>query len=399
MQILSQLGLMFRATVLNQLGAKVRLASSHYSPSRFSAALIGIDNREQQLANLFSQGRLSVDQLSHKASRLASQDVLLNTRLQPESDCDGAVARQPVATAAAFRSVLVRAYFAAAEAKKEQLGALLAPDMVRARARCMLADAFWKGHIISSRELQAQVRQQAHLEAVDSACPLDQMKQVERRAASEILHFVAKQVPIHGDPETHALAAQLARAVRRLAVQAQGPETCANGAAVVGRHVQDEVVPPSWTRIALAFWEQAWPNFAEFQAAFIEARDQAIDPAGGDPHPAETRCHLTFKLIEYIRSHEQGLPHSGWQAVPSVLDAFAGKLERDAVDGVLVERGLPAPSPTPERWISSQQQELDSGYATPVAPAQGTRAALLDHDPNDSDHWSDGESDAGSVLI
>ena len=109
MQILSQLGLMFRANMLRQLSAKVELASTHYSPSRFTAALTGINNQEQQLAERFSRGHLSLEKLQRQATRLASHEVILNARLTPEADKDVSPARQPVQTATAFRSVLLRA--------------------------------------------------------------------------------------------------------------------------------------------------------------------------------------------------------------------------------------------------------------------------------------------------
>ncbi|WP_312684509.1 hypothetical protein [Stenotrophomonas chelatiphaga] len=292
MQILSQLGLMFRATVLNQLAAKVRLASSHYSPSRFSAALTGIDNREQQLANRFSQGRLSVDQLYHQARRLADQDVLLNTRLDPESDCDGAVARQPVATASAFRSVLVRAYCAAADAKKQELVALLEPAMVRTRARCMLADAAWKGHITCSTELLAQVHRQAHLEAVDAACPLDQMDQVERRAARDILSFIASQQPDGPDEALQPVRTLLQDLYTRLplATSAPAPDPALQ-------------IPPSWLRLANGVWGDLWPwpTYEHFRAEVAAAVEDVMDLNVRGLAQGDQRCQRTFELLEYIR--------------------------------------------------------------------------------------------------
>ncbi|ROQ39195.1 hypothetical protein EDF77_3018 [Stenotrophomonas maltophilia] len=290
MQILSQLGLMFRATVLNQLAAKVRLASSHYSPSRFSAALTGIDNREQQLADRFSQGRLSVGQLYHQARRLADQDVLLNTRLGPESDCDGAVARQPVATASAFRSVLVRAYCAAADSKKQELGALLAPAMVRTRARCMLADAVWKGHITGSTELLAQVRRQAHLEAVDAACPLDQMDQVERRAARDILSFIASQQPDGPVEAWQPVRTLLQDLSTGLPLATSAPDPALQ-------------IPPSWLRLANGVWGAPWPwpTYEHFRAEVAAAVEDVVDPSVRGLAQGDQRCQRTFELLEYIR--------------------------------------------------------------------------------------------------
>lgn len=333
MQILNQLGLMFRATVLNQLTAKVRLASAHYSPSRFSAALTGIGNQEQQLANRFSQGRLSVDQLYRQASRLASQDVLLNTRLRPDSDCREAVARQPVATASAFRSVLVRAYCTATEEKKQALGVLLAPAMVRARARCMLADAVWLGHITRSDDLLAQVRQLAHLEAVDSACPLDQMEQLERRAGREILHSVAEQQPGGPDEAWHAVRLMLGSAASAL-LPAE-PDTV-------------RPVPPSWTQLAAhARSGSGVPdNFEVFRDTMGGAVDDALALREPDVEPAEQVCQCTFELLEYIRQQVKQhalIPRSsGDPAAGLRWEAHADRLEREAVDRLLLYRARTA---------------------------------------------------------
>ncbi|WP_372487467.1 hypothetical protein [Stenotrophomonas lacuserhaii] len=329
MQILNQLGLMFRATVLNQLAAKVRLASAHYSPSRFSAALTGIGNREQQLANRFSQGRLSVGQLYRQASRLASQDVLLNTRLRPDSDCHEAVARQPVATASAFRSVLVRAYCAATEDRKQALGALLAPAMVRARARCMLADAVWLGHITRSDDLLAQVRRLAHLEAVDSACPLDQMVQLERRAAREILHFVAEQQPDGPDEAWHAVRRMLGSAASAL-LPAE-PDSV-------------RPVPTSWTQLAAhARSGSGVPHsFEVFRDTMECAVVDALALREPDVEPAEQVCQCTFELLEYIRQQVNQhalIPRScNDHALPSLWEEHAVRLERQAVDRLLLYR-------------------------------------------------------------
>jgi hypothetical protein len=62
MHIVSQLGLMFRASVLNQLSAKVRLVRKEYSDARLTAALRSINNRETRLADRVRLGRMTLDQ-------------------------------------------------------------------------------------------------------------------------------------------------------------------------------------------------------------------------------------------------------------------------------------------------------------------------------------------------
>jgi hypothetical protein len=197
MQIVAQLGLMFRATVLNQLAAKVQLARSHYSPARFTAALTGINNREDQLAARFGQGRLSVGKLQQQARELARQDVLLY-------EVDTQAESRPMELASAFHRVLVRTHLHADRlldpTVKHQLQELLDPDHVRNQARHMLAQAFWAGYLSDPLELSRQVMKQAHYEAIAAEGSQADRDRVEARAAQEILSFVTEQQPDGIDP-------------------------------------------------------------------------------------------------------------------------------------------------------------------------------------------------------
>jgi len=314
MQILSQLGLMFRANMLRQLSAKVELASSHYSPSRFTAALTGINNQEQQLAERFSRGHLSLEKLQRQATRLASHDVILNARLTPEADKDVSPARQPVQTATAFRSVLVRAYCLSNGATREKVGTLLAPDTVRARARTMLAEAVWNGHLVTVDDLAAQVRLQAHHEAVDAGCAPDQLPCIETNAMQQILAFI-------GASHRHAAASEAAPYVHQLLQ-----------ATVDALRLRSET--PSWERIADAFWRPgaAPPAYAAFSAAVAAAVDAALPPDPADSTLPEQRCRRTFELLQYIRHHAPPASQPGVAEARKLFERHAYRLEGEAVD-------------------------------------------------------------------
>lgn len=325
MQILSQLGLMFRANMLRQLSAKVELARTHYSPSRFTAALTGINNQEQQLAERFSRGHLSLEKLQRQATRLASHEVILNARLTPEADKDVSPARQPVQTATAFRSVLLRAYCLSNGAAREKVGTLLAPDTVRARARTMLADAVWNGHLVTVDELAAQVRLQAHHEALDVGCAPDQLARLERDAMRQILAFVGASHRHAAASEASPYVQQLLRAtVDALRLRSETPPPS-------GSDVQ---VPPSWNRITDAFWRPgaAPPAYTAFSAAVAAAVDDALPPGPADATLPEQRCRRTFELLQYIRHHAPSASRPGVAEARELLERHAHRLEGEAVD-------------------------------------------------------------------
>ncbi|MDR6095820.1 hypothetical protein [Stenotrophomonas sp. SORGH_AS_0321] len=325
MQILSQLGLMFRANMLRQLSAKVELARTHYSPSRFTAALIGINNREQQLAERFSRGHLSLEKLQRQAARLASHEVLLNARRTPEADRDVSPARRPVQTATAFRSVLLRAYCRSDGAAREKVATLLAPDTVRARARTMLADAVWKGHLVTVGELAAQVRLQAHHEALDAGCAPDQLPHIERDAMRQILAFVGASHRHAAASEASPYVHQLLQAtVDALRLRSETPPQAA----------ADFQVPPSWERITDAFWRPgaAPPAYAAFSAAVAAAVDDALPPGLADATLPEQRCRRTFELLQYLRHHAPPASRPGDAEARALLERHAQRLEGEAVD-------------------------------------------------------------------
>ncbi|MEN5427427.1 hypothetical protein ABE522_13865 [Stenotrophomonas pennii] len=325
MQILSQLGLMFRANLLRQLSAKVELASTHYSPSRFTAALTGINNQEQQLAERFSRGHLSLEKLQRQATRLASHEVILNARLQPEADKDVSPARQPVQTATAFRSVLLRAYCLSDGVAREKVGTLLAPDTVRARARGMLADAVWNGHLVTVGELAAQVRLQAHHEALDVGCGPDKLARLERDAMPQILAFV-------GASHRHAAASEASPYVHQL-LQATA-DALQLGSETPPRSGADYQVPASWKRITDAFWRlgAAPPAYPVFSAAVAAAVDDALPPRPADSTLPEQRCRRTFELLQYIRHHAPSASQPGVAEALELLERHAHRLEGEAVD-------------------------------------------------------------------
>jgi len=217
MQIVAQLGLIFRATVLNQLSAKVQLARCHYSPARFTAALTGINNREVQLAARFNGGRLSLDQLQRQARELARQDVLLY-------EIDTQADSRPTELASAFHRVLVRTHLHTDRpvdpAVKQQLKGLLAPDHVRNQARLMLADAFWAGHLSEPLELRRQVMKQARNEAIAAEGSQADRDLVEHSAVQEILSFITAQQP----DGIEALRMPLLRTLQSLQLPSERPD-------------------------------------------------------------------------------------------------------------------------------------------------------------------------------
>lgn len=195
LQLIAKLGLMFRATALNQLSAKVQLARCHYSPARFTTALTGISNRTDQLANRFTCGRLSLEQLQRQAHQLARQDVLLY-------EIDTQAESQPAELASTFHRLLARVYQHAkhtpqvtAKQQLPELQKLLAPSQVRSQTRQMLSDAFWTGHLSTPMQLHIQVMKLAHLEAIAADSSQADRDHVELCAAQEIQAFIAAQQP------------------------------------------------------------------------------------------------------------------------------------------------------------------------------------------------------------
>jgi len=403
MHLVSQLGLMFRANVLNQLSAKVRLVRKEYSDARLTAALSGINNRETRLAERVRTGRMTLDQLENKAWKLAPYKVMLDEAVHPVAHRSASVASRPVDTVTAFRGVLIRTQCTLQAdafvdpAVKQQLTAMLDPTSMRSEARHQLADAFWAGHL-DETALRSQVNAQARNEASEVNAEQDIREQKAREATRDIIAFIAGSQPAPPDPQTVALSILLSRFVPLPADDATATTLSINGSM---REREDgvHIVPPSWTRIAAGFWQQAWPNSAEFRTAFLSARDEAIDPGTADPSPAQTRCLRTFELIEFIRAHPHGHPHSGWQATPSVLDTFANSLESEAIDSVLVERGV-----APAALAAAGSQALlsrseDSGYGSPSADHLRRGTDPLNQNADDSDQWPDGEDDDRPVYF
>ncbi|QNR97844.1 hypothetical protein ICJ04_02695 [Stenotrophomonas sp. 169] len=401
MHIVSQLGLMFRASVLNQLSAKVRLVRKEYSDARLTAALRSINNRETRLADRVRSGRMTLDQFENKARQLAPYKVMLDEATHPVDHRSTSIASQPVETVTAFRGVLIRTQCTLQAdafvdpAVKQQLTAMLDPTNLRREARQQLANAFWAGHL-DETALRRQVNAQARNEASEVNAEQDIREQKAREATKDILAYIAGRQPASADAQTAALSIILSRFGPPPAGDARAPTptpTPSINGSMGEREGSDHIVPASWTWIATAFWQRAWPNFGEFRAAFLSARDEAIDPGTADPSPAQTRCLRTFELVEFIRAHPHKSPHSGWQATPSVLDTFADSLESEAIDSVLVERGV---APAALAAAGSQAQLLrseDSGYGSPAPDHLRRGTEPLNPATGDSDQWSDGDDD------
>ncbi|WP_349985018.1 hypothetical protein ABRP17_011105 [Stenotrophomonas sp. WHRI 8082] len=399
MHIVSQLGLMFRASVLNQLSAKVRLVRKEYSDARLTAALRSINNRETRLADRVRSGRMTLDQFENKARQLAPYKVMLDEATHPVDHRSTSIASQPVETVTAFRGVLIRTQCTLQAdtfvdpAVKQQLTAMLDPTNLRREARQQLAKAFWAGHL-DETALRRQVNAQARNEASEVNAEQDIREQKAREATKDILAYIAGRQPASADAQTAALSIILSRFGPPPADDARAPTPTPSINGSMGeREAGNHVVPASWTWIATAFWQRAWPNFGEFRAAFLSARDEAIDPGTADPSPAQTRCLRTFELVEFIRAHPHKSPHSGWQATPSVLDTFADSLESEAIDSVLVERGV---APAALAAAGSQAQLLrseDSGYGSPAPYHLRRGTEPLNPATDDSDQWSDGDDD------
>lgn len=398
MHLVSQLGLIFRANVLNQLSAKVRLVRKDYSDARLSAALRSIDNRETRLVERVRLGRMTLDQLENKAWKLAPYKVMLDEAVHPVSRRSASVAARPVDTVAAFRGVLIRtqctlqADIFVDPAVKAQLTAMLDPRSLRSEARQKLADAFWAGHLKDETALRSQIHAQARNEASEVNAEQDMREQIAREVTKDIVAYIAARQPASDDPQTVALSILLSRLVP-LPVDdatATAPRIPGSTGELKGG---DRIVPVSWTQLATAFWQHAWPNFATFRAAFLHARDEAIDPGSADPCPAQTRCLRTFELIELIRARAHGQHPSGGQAASSVFDTFTDRLEREAIDSVLVERGVVPAALAAAGSQALLQRETDSGDGLPSADHLQRSTYPLNGDGDDSDPWSDGEGD------
>lgn len=399
--LVSKLGLMFRANVLNELGARVQLVHSDPSGARISAALLRITNREDRWASRVVSGHMTLNQLERKAWKLAPSKALLDDANSAADQRCASAAALPVDTVASFRGVLVRALCKLQKEQysspviTQQLSLMLDPTSMREEARRELANAFWAGHL-DEPVLRRQVNAQARNEANEVNAEQHVREQKAREVTKDILAFIAGRQPASADPQTAALSIMLSRFVPPPAGDARAPTptpTPSINGSMGEREAGNHVVPASWTWIATAFWQRAWPNFAEFRAAFLSARDEAIDPGTADPSPAQTRCLRTFELVEFIRAHPHKSPHSGWQATPSVLDTFADSLESEAIDSVLVERGV---APAALAAAGSQAQLLrseDSGYGSPAPDHLRRGTESLNPATDDSDQWSDGDDD------
>ena len=72
MSILSQAGLLVRATLFRQTGAKVELAARHYSPARFASALKALSNKETRFAAACCSREVSISEAADWAARMGN---------------------------------------------------------------------------------------------------------------------------------------------------------------------------------------------------------------------------------------------------------------------------------------------------------------------------------------
>lgn len=248
---LSQLGLMFRASILNQLSAKVKLVRKDYTDARLTAALRSINNRENRLAERVRKGRMTLNQLENRAWKLAPFKVMLDQASHPVAHPGASVASRPVETVAAFRGVLVRAQCTlgadvfANPAVKQQLAAMLDPTCLRTEARLHLADAFWGGHL-DEEGLRCQILTQARNEANEINACGDVRSRLEREAAHAILAFIGEREPVDADPQSRALGIMLSRFMAL--GDARAPETDGHAGAATDGPRRADSAPSTATR-------------------------------------------------------------------------------------------------------------------------------------------------------
>ena len=103
MSFLSQAGLMVRANLFRQTGAKVELAARHYSSPRFASAMTALSNRRQAFADTCCRRPVSYLKARDWATRTAALSVRLASGMEKT---DSAEYRQKHAEA--FREQLVK---------------------------------------------------------------------------------------------------------------------------------------------------------------------------------------------------------------------------------------------------------------------------------------------------
>jgi len=348
MQIINQLGLMLRANVLNQLSAKVKLASRHHSPARFTAALTGIDNRERDLANRFRTGRLSVEQLQRQATRLALQDVTLYSVRPANGGAPKPARLQPVENARAFHAVLRRAYREADPSQKRALYPLVTRDSLRDQARRMLADAFWQGHLSAPEDLKVQLRTLARMEAAEQDTLQVRLPALQRQGVKEIVDFIAARQPEGPDEASAPLRRRLQQAAAELGLAIEP---------ALGSHARattpDAAVPqwagplPSLVTLADAFWrgDSRLHDYGTLSNTVNGIVSQWLEGEPSDHTLPEKRCRRTFEVLEYIRQHAPRATLPGATAVSALLERHAGRIEQQAVDQLIAAGGTLPPPP------------------------------------------------------
>lgn len=87
MSLISQAGLMVRATLFRQTGAKVELAARHYSPARFASALKALSNKETRFAAACCSREVSISEAAGWAARMGNLRLMLNPAI-PRAERD-----------------------------------------------------------------------------------------------------------------------------------------------------------------------------------------------------------------------------------------------------------------------------------------------------------------------
>ncbi|NIJ67792.1 hypothetical protein [Xanthomonas sp. 60] len=87
MSLISQAGLMVRASLFRQTGAKVELAARHYSPARFASALKALSNKETRFAAACCSREVSISEAAGWAARMGNLRLMLNPAI-PRAERD-----------------------------------------------------------------------------------------------------------------------------------------------------------------------------------------------------------------------------------------------------------------------------------------------------------------------
>ncbi len=333
------LGLLIRAHVFNHLHARVELAQRYSNTSRLDSALTAISNRERRLAAAFETGRLSASMLLDQARELAVMGLRVNASAQPfGADTAVGISTAMVHDALHLKLLSIRNQVCS-----------VAPGAPRAALSQLILD-FATAHATPSTE-------DGGSPAALPAAAVDHQRCV-----------IPEQLTIHRAP-------------------------------------RDPLALPEWWEPARIFRSNdAIPSYESFSASVDTAVEKALRTFHpGCAQPEEARCRLTFEQLVLLRRQKPWNPQDAWVPKRTMLSMYRELKENDAVQRLLAARRGECADAGGPRW--QEWGDLAAKIDSAIGSMESmTTYAFLDHqascsEADDSDTWSDGESDAPSEPV